>query len=775
MVETAKIIWADGPSSDPIEPSKPQIRAWGTWLENLTASLGMAVTATYIRGTKAQLDAVSGSTVGQVGIVVADDNEALRGIYVREGSTWVRKLDLPADAASAAAIIAVNARDIAVDAKDIALAAEEGAKVARDIAAGYASDAVSQGNVPIYATIAGVAAINVPVGINAIRVNGAASAGDGNGGLFVDANNGSTETFTSADGRTWYRAADVSLSRLDKALAVGQYGRFGDFELSKNFASNDNNANDLTISILFPRPETDCRGVQSACWVAERGNWYIAWKITGDPPIEQIRLSRHDRTGALIDFTATIDYLGHGQELDYVYNGGVFTLIAQTGDRRGMSAFEYVPGTPSTITNLRQYTLDDAGVTSGGMALSLDKKSIIHSFSPYYDEGAGRSGKGWKIFDLAAILAGPTGNRIDEPGSLLWHGRQFTPQGVPEQGFAFDGVNIYQINSAGTILDPAPYISCTRVLDSKLLWTQACTPRLHVTGETAITAYELEGLQFVVPGPGMTPQLWVGFGIGDGGISTRRNMVAPLMFGEIGAVSVNGNRAPFGIAQFFAGGTYKEAWFGSEAFRRGVWRASPIPGSGEPHAGGYVEGVTIEKAYAGDDYYLAGLSTDNTELPILQQDRSNGNVSMVGLTTTSCKATILGDQTILGSSARTKVNFNSPVFANGKFGNSNAITVNGDGTVTVAKAGSYRVRARICLASGVTVGETLGAYIIRNTADVALEEKIATRTTNDWLVIDDVIVCQAGDVIKLEAYGSNAASKIISSSTARTTLNIQRV
>ncbi len=215
MVETAKIIWADGPTGTPKEPDKAQIRAWGSWLENLTAALNLSVTATYIRGTKAQLDAVTGATAGQVGIVVADDDVSLRGVYVRQGSSWVRKLDLPADAAQAAADVAEGARDIAIDARDIALAAQEAAEDARDIAAGYASDAVSQGNVPVYATKAGMSALTVPPGINAVRVNGQAAAGDGLGGLYIDTNNGSADTFTSNGGtRTWYLAADVSEKRL---------------------------------------------------------------------------------------------------------------------------------------------------------------------------------------------------------------------------------------------------------------------------------------------------------------------------------------------------------------------------------------------------------------------------------------------------------------------------------------------------------------------------------------------------------------------------------
>jgi len=57
-------------------------------------------------------------------------------------------------------------------------------------------------------------AANIDVSLHSITLNGRASAGDGLGGLFIDTDNGSSDTFTSADGRTWYRVADVGEARL---------------------------------------------------------------------------------------------------------------------------------------------------------------------------------------------------------------------------------------------------------------------------------------------------------------------------------------------------------------------------------------------------------------------------------------------------------------------------------------------------------------------------------------------------------------------------------
>ena len=91
-----------------------------------------------------------------------------------------------------------------------AQAAARQAEAARAIAAGYASDAVSQGNVPIYASIDGMSAVEIPAGINCIRVNGKSEAGDGEGGLFVDDDNGRPAAFSSGGttARNWYPADD---------------------------------------------------------------------------------------------------------------------------------------------------------------------------------------------------------------------------------------------------------------------------------------------------------------------------------------------------------------------------------------------------------------------------------------------------------------------------------------------------------------------------------------------------------------------------------------
>lgn len=62
--------------------------------------------------------------------------------------------------------------------------ARDAAELARDVAVAAASDAVSQGNVPIYSTRNAVEELVVPAGISAFRTNGFAAVGDGGDALY---------------------------------------------------------------------------------------------------------------------------------------------------------------------------------------------------------------------------------------------------------------------------------------------------------------------------------------------------------------------------------------------------------------------------------------------------------------------------------------------------------------------------------------------------------------------------------------------------------------
>ncbi|NNU66521.1 hypothetical protein G9X67_14680 [Rhizobium sp. WYCCWR 11152] len=97
MVETANNIWADGPSEDPYEPDKRQIREWGTWVEgSITAFLA---SGGKVYATRAALYADLSQTANTMAWVISDPTAAYNGIYRKNGAansgSWTRLGDLP--------------------------------------------------------------------------------------------------------------------------------------------------------------------------------------------------------------------------------------------------------------------------------------------------------------------------------------------------------------------------------------------------------------------------------------------------------------------------------------------------------------------------------------------------------------------------------------------------------------------------------------------------------------------------------------------------------
>ncbi len=97
MVELASTIWADGPTVDPHEPNKQQIRVWCTWVEGIitafTASGGL------IYSSLALLNADLAKPANSMAWVIGDPVAANNGVYGKVGASgvgsWTRRSDLP--------------------------------------------------------------------------------------------------------------------------------------------------------------------------------------------------------------------------------------------------------------------------------------------------------------------------------------------------------------------------------------------------------------------------------------------------------------------------------------------------------------------------------------------------------------------------------------------------------------------------------------------------------------------------------------------------------
>ena len=100
----------------------------------------------------------------------------------------------------------------------------------------------------IYPTSDGMVDIAVPSEIHSIRVDGKVFAGDGYDGIFVDEDNGSTITFDSADGRTWYR---VDVARNDLRLSGGL------LKVSRNLQTIPTSEDSSGMIVSFNRSDAD--------------------------------------------------------------------------------------------------------------------------------------------------------------------------------------------------------------------------------------------------------------------------------------------------------------------------------------------------------------------------------------------------------------------------------------------------------------------------------------------------------------------------------------
>ncbi|TPN34806.1 hypothetical protein [Mesorhizobium sp. B1-1-6] len=97
MPELMNTIMADGPSSNPSQPVKALLRAWGTWVESIiTAFLS---NGGLIYDTKAHMDADLAHGANSSAWVVGDATVANNGIYRKLGASgvgsWTRVADLP--------------------------------------------------------------------------------------------------------------------------------------------------------------------------------------------------------------------------------------------------------------------------------------------------------------------------------------------------------------------------------------------------------------------------------------------------------------------------------------------------------------------------------------------------------------------------------------------------------------------------------------------------------------------------------------------------------
>lgn len=427
--------------------------------------------------------------------------------------------------------------------------AQKAAEDARDIAVDAASDAVSQGNVPIYSTLTAIASLEIPVGITAIRVNGRNAVGDGLGGLYIDTDNGSSDMAISADGRIWYRVTDVHQDRLSKTISDKLNGYQ---KASPLIAREKIGQAGLRVPLKNP-PHLSGRVIQGFTFDSRSGEFYSVSGEGTDFVDRRNTIVRHDKNGNVLDFTDALQLLGHAQGLSSLIFNEKLTFISQNDNGDGVTSFEYVAGSPSTLVNIRQY-----GLTSSGnkkhttIGLSADKRIVSAYYRSEIDD------KFYiRLFDIQSLLSGAVGDRSNEYLNEIclsdipeFDGRAETNQ--HGQGCTSDENFVYSLNGYWQI-DSPKYLYIIRISDGTLYDKIEITVGKSFAASmgTGVT-YEPEDLEWIAPRNGGLPVLYMGMRTGG---APNNNWSLPLI-DSLGTLSVNGDNSPLGIGMLFSGGPH---------------------------------------------------------------------------------------------------------------------------------------------------------------------------------------------------------------------------
>lgn len=205
-----------------------------------------------------------------------------------------------------------------------------------------------------FETIALASAANISDDIHAVTLEGYISLGDGRGGLYVDTNNGSNDTFVSADGRTWYRVGDVGAGRLNRDLMIGLQ-KSKDTPFNPSFIKNNVGLSG-TFGVKLKNPAlTNVRGQQGMTWAEHQSCFYSTWTRSNSDGSERVNVVRHDGDGNVIDYGATVGpssgnpgiCFDHGQDIEWFTDVAENLFLVTDGGgalgatSRGASIFEY--------------------------------------------------------------------------------------------------------------------------------------------------------------------------------------------------------------------------------------------------------------------------------------------------------------------------------------------------------------------------------------------------------------------------------------------------
>ena len=272
------------------------------------------------------------------------------------------------------------------------------------------------------------------------------------------------------------------------------------------------------------------RVMQGLTFVPQTNEWYYILGNGKDWARTSNTVARADEKGKLLDYSADEPLtFGHGQNLQHVFVDGVLTFLTQNSAGNGVSVFRYQQGTGQRIVLESQYELTNAGKnrhTTIGM--SADKESLVAAYTSPID------GKTYaRMFSLAALLAGPQGDRSAEAiGEICFSDSPGYDGSVKNrqhlQGVTADENYVYSLNGFWQI-SSAKYINVFSRRDGSLVSKKLIEAGRDIASKAgAGTIYEPEGLEWLRSEGGKLELL---MGMRSGGIDGNANWVVNI--GEV--------------------------------------------------------------------------------------------------------------------------------------------------------------------------------------------------------------------------------------------------
>jgi hypothetical protein len=256
-------------------------------------------------------------------------------------------------------------------------------------------------SVPFFNTRNAAAAATIAAGVKAILVAGRTVVDDELGGLYIDVNNGSSETFTSVGGRVWYLVRDVSSSRRLKRDTLIDAPRLVQKKMCELFFGFDDGVSNTEI---YADARNGCQGFGVVDHLGTR-SIFVAQNAQASPERKRYVQFPWADDGSTVFHTAFSELLdiGHGQDVSPVSRGGDIYLYSMSPSERGFTRTKW-RGALTDQTDVVTIEVLSSEKTGATVSVSSDGKRIKFAFG---DNNWNYNDSGHQVaeYDLEALEA----------------------------------------------------------------------------------------------------------------------------------------------------------------------------------------------------------------------------------------------------------------------------------------------------------------------------------------------------------------------------------